>query len=832
MKAKKFINRSSLILACLFGFLTSNIQAEVVTILQESFETDGLGTRYTVIGGGDNGETDFFARREQFSAGTDASGGTIDGNFFFGASDIDNINRDLPSPDFPGLGRRDGVIIFNDIPVNGFGNLNLQMAVAQGQGTFEPDNHFRIQVRFDDPGDAIASNTEWITIGGFRSTSTNTPGRYFEGPLRLTSEDDPRLVSEFTEWEWPLWGFGTTMDMRLIINSNWRDEDYYIDNIRITGDNEVFRVEASLPSFDLVEPSGPEPIAVTFSSNAPAPAGGLVLEVVNDDWSAFTLELPETITIPEGQSNFTFNTSHIPDGRFTGLKIVEARFRANNVSRESLRFKVENSTPKPRVIIMEVQNVIPGTIEADPEGDANGDGVSDFPGDQFVELVNFEDFDVDISGWTVHDDLGPRHQYPEGTVIPAGRALVTFGGGTPSGVFGGADVLTASSGTTGFAFNSTRAEIAGVFAPFGGEMEIIDLPFEAQILERTLQLPQSSPAFGETASIHRTGDSIDAPFELHPFIPGSNDSLFSPGARPDGSPYFTPTNVVTVDVLADSASETDGAVGAVVTLETPAPAGGLTLNLSSNATDDEITFSAPQITVPAGQTTVQFEILPFNDGVLDGPSEVSIFVTGLDGSDVLGGLDKITIEDVAVNNFRVEVAEFLISLDGTGEDPNLNGNLEEEIADQFIEIVNRSGFPVDLRGWSIVVRVDDAFAVRQLGHTFGGTTLEDNASALVFGEIFNSAAADPIFGGSFVEDATNDDSNGGLHADSGDAAFVDIVNQFGFVVFEVEIPADLTSQGMSVVIENGTPILHLEASGGESIMSPGLQTNGSAYPGN
>ncbi len=60
-----------------------------VTAFSESFETDGLGSRYTIENGSDNGGTGYFARRQEFSAGTRTSGGTIDGDFMFTGRDID-----------------------------------------------------------------------------------------------------------------------------------------------------------------------------------------------------------------------------------------------------------------------------------------------------------------------------------------------------------------------------------------------------------------------------------------------------------------------------------------------------------------------------------------------------------------------------------------------------------------------------------------------------------------------------------------------------------------------------------------------------------------------
>lgn len=831
------IIKSALAASTLFGAV-AGLQGAEVEALFEGFETDGLNTRYYALGQGDNDELTFFNRREEFSAGADASGGTIGGSWFWGASDIDAINQDLPSELFPDLGNRDGVLIFDDIDVSGLGNLRIEMSVAQGEGTFEPDNHFQIQIRFDDvdPSSPTYGSGEWITIGGFRSVSTNTPARYFSGPLRLTTDADPRLTSTFQDWSWDIWGFGSTMDMRIIANSNYYEEDYYIDNIRIVGEDDAIQVSVSIPSYELTEPTESEAVDVTFTAASPAPAGGLTLNVIADEWLDVTLPMPETVTIPEGQTTLTANLSHVADGRFTGTKVIEARFEGTNVSRNSLRFKVTNTTPKPKVLVMEVLNNFPGNIEADVIGDANGDGARTYPGDLFVEVVNFETFPVDMSGWTVHDDLGPRYQYPKGTIIEPGRSIVVFGGGEPTGVFGGASVSIVGT-SNGFAFNTTRAEICGFFAPFGGEMEIIDLPFRSQMLEITGALAESDPAFGQPASIHRETDEVGSAFTYHSLIAGAEGGqslFFSPGTRPNGDPYFTPSSTVTLGLSSETIQEGDAPVTANISLSSPAPSGGLTLQIAATEEGSQVELSADSITIPAGATSESFTVSPIDDINLDGPVSISVVVNGEAGSDVLGGIAYLTVNDNEINTFDFEISEFLIDLTGSGEDPNLNGTAEEGIADQFIEVVNRSGYPVVMSGWSILVRVGSQFAIEQFAHTFdNGTILQNDGSAVIFGEIGGAAKSDASFNGAIVDDASNDDSNGGLHAAAGSAAFVDLVNEFGFTVATVAIPAELTGQGMSVAMVNGTPSLHLDAAGGAfNLFSPGASPDGTPYPGN
>ncbi len=79
-------------------------------------------------------------------------------------------------------------------------------------------------------------------------------------------------------------------------------------------------------------------------------------------------------------------------------------------------------------------------IHADPDisaGDANQDGWVNLSDDEFVEIVNVTGSAVDLSGWRIKDNTKIRHQFPDGTVILDGCAVVIFGGGSPNGEFGG-----------------------------------------------------------------------------------------------------------------------------------------------------------------------------------------------------------------------------------------------------------------------------------------------------------------------------------------------------------------------------------------------------------
>ena len=181
-----------------------------------------------------------------------------------------------------------------------------------------------------------------------------------------------------------------------------------------------------------------------------------------------------------------------------------------------------------------VRDIVINELLADPpdglNGDANHDGVRDTSADEFVELVNSTGHDVDLSGYQLqsrsltatNDTL--RHRFAQGTTLSAGAVIVVFGGGSPSAsnpVFGGSQVIKASSG--------------GLSLVNGGGVVTLRKPNDDIV---------TSIAYG--ASLNLRGDQnqsltrapdITGDFTLHSTAPGSNKTLFSPGARLDGSPF-------------------------------------------------------------------------------------------------------------------------------------------------------------------------------------------------------------------------------------------------------------------------------------------------------
>jgi predicted extracellular nuclease len=152
----------------------------------------------------------------------------------------------------------------------------------------------------------------------------------------------------------------------------------------------------------------------------------------------------------------------------------------------------------------------------DLSGDANGDGVRDSEDDEFIELVNYSEADIDISNWTISDAVSVRHVFPPGTVVPAHCAIIVFGGGSPTGNFGGVIVQVASNGLLGL--NNS-----------GDTIRLNDNNATQVVVEYGAE-------GGLDQSLTRSPD-ISGAFVGHTLATGSGGAPFSPGTRVDGSQF-------------------------------------------------------------------------------------------------------------------------------------------------------------------------------------------------------------------------------------------------------------------------------------------------------
>ena len=231
-----------------------------------------------------------------------------------------------------------------------------------------------------------------------------------------------------------------------------------------------------------------------------------------------------TVVIPAGSLSATVTVTAIDDSEVEGSEFVEVRMSnpinaladANSVASFTID---DDDQAGPSIVLNEV---LYDPSNSGLLGDANGDGLYVQDEDEFIELLNTGSQPLDVSGWKIYDASAlssgtPRHVFPAGSVIPSGTALVLFGGGTPTGSFGGAVVQTTSTG----AMNLNNA----------GDLLTITDAQDSVMITFDVAPYSDNPNESYTRSPDITGE-----FVQHSTV-GSGTLLFSPGTRLDGSPF-------------------------------------------------------------------------------------------------------------------------------------------------------------------------------------------------------------------------------------------------------------------------------------------------------
>ena len=180
--------------------------------------------------------------------------------------------------------------------------------------------------------------------------------------------------------------------------------------------------------------------------------------------------------------------------------------------------QTQTPTPTPTMI----PGLVINEVHADPDayfGDANGDLVIDIHDDEFIEIVNITGVTIDLTGWRFNDHVEERHVFPPGSLLPNGCSVVVFGGGNPSGGFGGSLVQTASTGSLSLNNDGDRLTLYNASST---AVAAIAYGVEANDDQSLTRYPDI------------TGPE---PMVKHASIPEAGGKLFSPGTRLDGSVF-------------------------------------------------------------------------------------------------------------------------------------------------------------------------------------------------------------------------------------------------------------------------------------------------------
>jgi uncharacterized protein YjdB len=175
----------------------------------------------------------------------------------------------------------------------------------------------------------------------------------------------------------------------------------------------------------------------------------------------------------------------------------------------------------------------PATVAV--EGDANRDGARSSDDDEFVELFNYSQMAVDLSGLSVSDATARRYTFPAGTSLAAGGALVLFGGGSPpphDPAFGGAQVFS----TTSLGLNDAGDTVSLKLSLNSAEITIASQSYGTA----ATNAPPAPTDQSLTRSPDAALDSNGGGFIAHTLATNAASRVASPGTRADGTPFNSP----------------------------------------------------------------------------------------------------------------------------------------------------------------------------------------------------------------------------------------------------------------------------------------------------
>lgn len=225
---------------------------------------------------------------------------------------------------------------------------------------------------------------------------------------------------------------------------------------------------------------------------------------------------PQTLNFSASDPSGTTKNVQIPlkhDGDFEGTE--KAVFRLENNSGGSVispqvATLTIHDTDAPNVVINEL-------LPNPADHDVNHDQVQSNREDEFVEIVNNESSDIDISNWTISDAKNVSYTFPSGTIISADRAIIVFGGGKPSGNFGGAAIFTSD----GLSLNNGSDTIT-LRDQNNNQIDRVDYGTDI------------TPHDG--VSLNRNPDGSGDTFSDHDKVTNAKGN-YSPGTKVDGTPF-------------------------------------------------------------------------------------------------------------------------------------------------------------------------------------------------------------------------------------------------------------------------------------------------------
>ncbi len=287
-------------------------------------------------------------------------------------------------------------------------------------------------------------------------------------------------------------------------------------------DSLLSKATLSANKLAVLEDGGSLEITVTLSV---ASANNVAVELAYSGGATFDVDysVGTNIMIPAGSLSGSVTLTTTDDSEEEGLEKIDVSIKAITGASKgevtSISINLEDDDVAATVQLL-LNEILYDPSNSGLNGDANGDGTYAQAQDEFIELINMSAQALDLSGYKVFDTENltintPNHTFPDGTIIQPGKCIIVFGGGTPTGSFGGSTVQTSTSGD----MNLNNA---------GDELIIQDADGK-EILRFDIEPLSNNPNESYTRNPDLTGD-----FEQHS---NNHTTLFSPGTKTDGSAF-------------------------------------------------------------------------------------------------------------------------------------------------------------------------------------------------------------------------------------------------------------------------------------------------------
>ena len=689
----------------------------MATIFNESFETDGNGTRYTTtIPEFSDGAGDFFTRTNGSNIGSfyDVTG--ADGDFFFAGMDLDGEGDAALQ-----------ILTVSGIDVAGFTDLTFDILLAEDDDGTNQDwdvtDFFKVEYQIDGAGFQNLLAIESIPDGDdFNAVPAEDTD--FDG-----NGDGTEVTDVFANFSKSIAGTGALLDLQLTWNFNAGDEDLAIDDIRVSG-MAAAPTEAVI-AFDLVEGAAQNLTSFVAdpdnAANSGAFAGsnfdvfGITDRTVNFDFaddSAGSFASDTFGVVGTGDTNPFFGVEDLDNGDNPG-----------GTGTASWVFDISSASA---LTDISIDFAAMGDFEA---GDNSHTITASIDGGTAITLFDIDADNDDAFDYTMEGGAVVSLNDPlkiDGVVIP--NSFTTFTSSALDGLSGSSLEITLTSG-----INNGGSEVFAL-------RDIVVNGFTGGAQGTTLAIAADDAAKAEgdagttpfTFTVTRSGDTSAAGTVDFAVTSATADAADFGGALPSGTVSFAAdetTKTVTVDVSGDVDPEQDESF--TVTL--------------SNASGGAVINSASAEGIIQNDDGVAITLISDIQG--DASTQISNLGRD-DASPLLGSV--VTIEGVVVGDFQDGAA---------GTNGDLNGfYVQEEDTDADANALTSEGIFV-FDGSDPTVDVANGDVVRVTGTVaefFGETQLTDVSVEVISSGQSDLATAATL---SFPVASTTTNSDGELIAD-------------------------------------------------------------------